>query len=222
MRPGRSSSGSSASTRHNQRTHSRAYWPGRVTSEVASGSRTPASAPSSPPSIFATAVPGSGLPIVARLKATHGATQAATGPAQTRARRQVSGPDSQNRGSRRSASGRARAPRPSARAAGPSRSRNLSTSAAVTSRAARETSMPDSAPQTIGPASAVRAEASRPSPRRPVQRAASAPASQAVASASARPRTFARAGWGPSTVKTPPSASVQSGAVDPETGTPGL
>ncbi len=79
-----------------------------------SGSRTPARNPTRPPSIFAAAVAGNGVPVVTRLKATQGARNPATGRPHASARRPVSGPASQKSGSSRAASGRASAASPSA------------------------------------------------------------------------------------------------------------
>ena len=84
-------------------------------SVVRRGSRTPARYPTRPPSIFAAAVAGNGVPVVARLKATQGARNPATGSPHASARRPVSGPASQKSGSSRTASGRASAASPSAR-----------------------------------------------------------------------------------------------------------
>ena len=50
-----------------------------------SGSRTPARYPTRPPSILAAAVAGNGVPVVARLKATHGVRNPATGTPRQRA-----------------------------------------------------------------------------------------------------------------------------------------
>jgi hypothetical protein len=97
-----------------------------------------------------------------------------------------------------------------------------STIAPVTSSAASDTSMPDSAPQTSGPATAAITPPASASARLSVHIHTRRRVTRAVPSAAAMPNTLAQAGAMPASEKVPASSSVQSGAVDPETGTPGL
>ena len=58
--------------------------------------------------------------------------------------------------------------------------------------------------------------------RSAVHRQARRRASHAVPSVAATPISFAQYGWAPPSAKAGASTSVQSGAVEPPTGTPGL
>ena len=161
QRPGSSSNGSSTFTAPSQPTHATVNFHGRVTSVVMSGAGVPARKPARPPSILAAAVAGSGVPPVARLKATQGPTTAAAHPAKVAARRPVSGPAAHTSASSSRHSGRASTARASSAAAARSRPRVWASIPPVARRAASETSMPESAPHSRGPLSAVSTPVSR-------------------------------------------------------------
>jgi hypothetical protein len=220
--PASRSRGSSAFTALSQPAHSSANFHGRVTNVSPTVSRRPARKPASPPLILAAAVEGSGEPTVARLKATHGPITAAAHAAKAVVRRQVTGPAAQSSASSSTASGRAGTARAARAAATRCRSRVCASRAAAARSAAKPTSIPESAPQSSGPASAVRTPARSAARRSPVQAHASRLASSAAPSAAAAPSALASIGWLPATAKTPARSSVQSGAVEPDTGTPGL
>ena len=143
-------------------------------------------------------------------------------PAKIAVRRGVIGRPSQTSGTRSRLSGRVRTARPRRRAVGAARPSVWSTSAPVTSSAASDTSIPDSAPQTSGPATEAITPPASASARLSVHIHTRRRVRSAVASAAAMPSTLAQAGAMPASAKVPASSSVQSGAVDPETGTPGL
>src|SRR5207249_2556865 len=104
---GASAIGSRTCVVQSQPIHSRVNCHGRVTSSRPRGSWTPASQPSRPPSILAAAGAGTGVPTVARLKATAGASATAARPMKTPTRRRVGGVDSAINGSSTIDSGRA-------------------------------------------------------------------------------------------------------------------
>ena len=222
--PGTSSSGRSASTRQSQRIHSQVYWPGRLTSEVASGSRTPESAPSSPPSIFATAVAGQRAADRHQVEG-HPRREADRDRAEPRDRatpRERSGQpeEGQQEDGLRPREGR----QPECDRGrdlalpGPEHERGGHEEGGERDLHARERA-PHHRPRERGERPAARS----PSSRRPVQssaRDAGEPGGRA--GPDPVPEPWPGPDADPNTVKAPPSASVHSGAVDPDTGTPGL
>ena len=150
------------------------------------------------------AVAGSGVPAVTRLKTTHGARHGDRDADEDGGASPGHGPRQPDERNQQHALPAARARR--GRAAGPS-SRRVpavwASSAAVTSSAASETSMPDSAPHTSGPAIRPRrTPATSASHRSPVHRGESR-VTNAVASAATMPATFAQNGCGPRRAKPP-------------------
>ena len=104
--------GRRTSTDTSQAAHSASNRQGRPNRVSATGSRVPASRPTSPPSILAAAVAGSGVPAVQRLNAIQGESTATGMPREARLRFRVSGPPSQSKGTSSTDSGRASAAAP--------------------------------------------------------------------------------------------------------------
>src|SRR5262245_51339876 len=188
----------------------------------ATGSRTPPSQPSRPPSILAAAVAGTGAPTVARLKATAGASTIAASPTKTATRRTIGVVERANKGTSTTVSGRASGASATKNAVVKSRPCACDHSAAATKSAASDTSIPESDPQAMGPlhsiASAAKSAAGADAPHA----TAAARVTRPAATVAITPRTFTTRIEGPTTAKASPRRSVHSGAVDPATGTPGL
>src|SRR3990167_347787 len=220
--PGTSASGSTPCVRASQPTHSARKRHGRASSVTASGSRRPPSQPSSPPSTFAAAVAGYGAPAVQRLNRTIGRSAAAVSAPNAASRRAPSGRASARHGTSSTPPGRASAASAAQAAPQTSRSRAWARSAATTSSAASVTSMPESAPHAIGPVQRRPTAASRARGAGAPNAAAARRVRRAAPSAAATPSAFASASDGPRTAAPAASRSVQSGAVEPATGRPGL
>ena len=217
-----SARGSSGCVRVSHSSQSRPNASGRSSHVTRAGSRRPMSRPRSPPSTLAAAVEGKGVPVVAQQKATNGSSAATTIAANSASRRGVGHRASARNGSKTTASGRASVARPPATAVNTRWSRASASSAAATSRAASVTSIPDSAPQANGPlhtsATAATSAAGADAP----QASAARRSTSAAASAPATPSVLTMTSEAPATRAPAASSSVQSGAVDPATGTPGL
>src|SRR6266542_6323442 len=220
--PGTIKTGSSRLTEASQAIHSRSNCHGRQSSVVASGSPAPERNPTSPPSTFAEAVAGNGVPAVRRLKTIHGVRMAEGTPHAIAVRDPVKGPPSHRRGISNTDSGRARAASPTSAADTAARPAVWAASAPVTRAAAKVTSMPDNAPQTTGALHTVASAAVNPSVASPVHTRVSQRATPAAASAATTPASFAHAGWAPPILNIPARSRVQRGAVEPATGTSGL
>src|SRR6266498_2944252 len=114
--PGTIKTGSSRLTDASQAIHSRSNCHGRQSSVVASGSPAPERNPTRPPSTFAAAVAGNGVPAVRRLKTIQGVRMAEGTPHAIAVRDEVTGPPSHRSGTSNTDSGRARAASPTSAA----------------------------------------------------------------------------------------------------------
>ena len=217
-----SARGSSGCVRASHASQSRPNASGRSSHVTRAGSRRPMSRPSSPPSTFAAAVDGNGVPVVAQQNATNGSSAATTMAANSASRLGVGRRASARNGSRTTASGRASVASPPATAVSTRWSRASASSAAATSRAASVTSIPDSAPQANGPLHTSPTAATSAAGGEAPQASAARRSTSAAISAPATPSVLAMTSEAPATRAPAASSSVQSGAVEPATGTPGL